>query len=88
MNVKQPTAEQIAAGRHGGWAPGAYLGRCQMCDCWFEGAKRAIQCADCALRPPCAMCGVPVTDPRHWRGTGPTAEPVHVGCLAKLREEK
>ena len=82
MNIKQPMPWQIAAGPYGGWAPGSYLCRCQMCDCWFDGAKLAFECADCALRSPCPMCGKRVHDPRHWRGD----EPVHAGCLPMLRE--
>jgi len=87
MNIKLPTAEQFAGGPHGGWAPGSYIRTCQACECCFEGSKRAFECADCAFRAPCAVCGKPVPDPRHWRGTGPAAEPVHVGCLARLRNQ-
>lgn len=31
-----------------GWAPGWYVGKCNDCGCYFQGDKRAYQCADCA----------------------------------------
>lgn len=32
----------------GGWAPGGYSGKCSKCGDRFIGAKRAVECADCA----------------------------------------
>ena len=33
----------------GGWSPGeSYTCKCKTCGCWFIGAKRSFQCADCA----------------------------------------
>lgn len=33
-----------------GWAPGRHIRRCSSCDCRFQGAISARECADCAYR--------------------------------------
>lgn len=35
-----------------GWAPGDYVCRCRDCGEWFQGAKHAWSCADCAYTKP------------------------------------
>jgi hypothetical protein len=37
-------------GRIGGWAPGAYMGRCLDCRAEIVAAKRATQCLPCATK--------------------------------------
>lgn len=50
--MKARNLNEMAAelGRVGGWAPGAYFGKCRKCDREFIGDKRAHECLPCATK--------------------------------------